>query len=128
MTIRFETFNRLILEQNAGFGQKRSRCTYSGFLYFQLWQCQPRFYCTAFPLVFHTLPARNEEFILSWDELSYSPLTSVHILCYQPPCFNCLYLAIIFKLPATNILLQHWNHMIISGRRISPVLSQPGGK
>jgi len=37
----------------------------------------------AIALVSHIVPATPEAFILSWDELLYSVLMAVHVLCCQ---------------------------------------------
>jgi hypothetical protein len=39
---------------------------------------------------------------------SLSPLVSVHILCYQASCRNCLNLASLYKLVAAQLVLKRW--------------------
>lgn len=43
-----------------------------------------RFNSDAIPQLFHTFPTKTESFIVSWWEIFYSLLISVHVLCYQP--------------------------------------------
>ena len=54
----------------------------------------------------------------------YNLLISVHVLCCQPPCHNCLRLAIVFKYVAVKLLLQCWKQMIITQWWILLVWSQ----
>jgi len=58
-------------------------------------------YC--FPSTFHITPARTEAFIISWDEIFYSLMLSVHLLCYPSSCHNCLHQGIVFKFVAAAI-------------------------
>ena len=44
--------------------------------------------CTAIPLVFRTVLPTTKAFIISWDELFYSLLISVRVMCYQPARHN----------------------------------------
>jgi len=43
-----------------------------------------------------------------WDDHSYSLLTKVHLLCYQPSCHNDFRLEITFESVATKTLFQCW--------------------
>jgi len=63
---------------------------------------QFRFNTFAIPLLF------LEAFLMLQDEHSYSLLTKVHVLRYQPSCHNSFHLAITFKSVATKILFQRW--------------------
>jgi len=54
-------------------------------------------------------------FTITWDDLSQSILTSVRLLCYQPPCNNRSHIAIIFKSGVTKILLHGCEQSIIFG-------------
>ena len=40
----------------------------------------------------------------------------IHVMSYQPPCYRCLHLTIIFNFVAANILLQRWKHYIYDNR------------
>jgi hypothetical protein len=62
-----------------------------------------KFYCTAIPVLFNTVPARVEAFIASYNELLYSLLMEVPVLWYQPSFHNCFHLVIIFKFSAAKI-------------------------
>jgi len=71
---------------------------------------QLHYHLTAFHIVLLTTKA----FIIPWDKLSYSQLTSVHVLCYQLLCHSCFLLTVIFKTVVTKILVQHGIQMIMA--------------
>jgi len=58
-------------------------------------------YC--FPSTFHINPARTKAFIISWDEIFYSLMLSVPLLCYPSSCHTCLHQEITFKFVAAMI-------------------------
>jgi hypothetical protein len=49
------------------------------------------------------------------DEVFWSVSLAVHVLYYQPLCDFSFCLAVNFKFVIINILLQHWQQMIIDG-------------
>lgn len=61
------------------------------------------------------LPAKIEVLITSWDELSCSLYTRIHLLCYQPSGHTCFQLAIIFKFATVKILLLRCQQMTFAG-------------
>ena len=58
--------------------------------------------CITIQLFFHIFLAKNEAFIISWDNLFYALLIKVHVLCYQPPHNNCFHLMIMLKFVVTK--------------------------
>jgi hypothetical protein len=76
--------------------------TYLGFFIFNCNQNNADLiYC--FPSTFHVTPARTKAFVIPWDEIFYSLMLSVHLLCYPSSCHKCLRRGITFKFVAATI-------------------------
>jgi hypothetical protein len=101
-----------------------SKYIYNTYILGSVFSALITFNCTVIPLHFHIVPAITEAFIISLNEVFYSLLISVRVLCYQPSCHNCFQLAISFKYMSDKNLIQHWKQLI-ARRRIPLIYSNP---
>lgn len=53
-------------------------------------------------------------FIILWNELLYSLCFEIRVSCYQPYCYKCFHLAMIFKFVTARIFLQSGKQMAVA--------------